>query len=282
MQLRSLIAGLALAALLLLPSRGAPLRQPGPAPAMASLTTSGQVDHAAGSGLGGATVGTGVYTTTTGSSGSYTLQGLPAGTYALAPAAPGRILSPATRTVSVTADLVHAQGTSSVAAPVTLSPPCRRAGTWAAKKPANVTLRPGPVTHLTSRVAQAEGSVAGEFLGNGYASQPVPRRAVSDEVPAGGESVAVSPKGPPVSALAPQDVQASRVPLVFIPGIMGSRLFEEATGGSEVEEQLVMLSTCTPSFQLVLLPHIACDFPYHQIVCPRILLAFAHRSQISA
>ena len=48
-------------------------------------------------------------------------------------------------------------------------PPCRRGGTGAARKPANVTLRPGPVTHLTSRVAQAEGSVAGEFLESGLA-----------------------------------------------------------------------------------------------------------------
>jgi pimeloyl-ACP methyl ester carboxylesterase len=139
MQLRSLIAGLALAALLLLPSQGAPLWLHGPAPAMASFTISGQVDDATGKVLGGATAGTGAYTTTTGSSGSYTLQGLPAGTDTLAPPAPGRIFSPATRAVSVTAGLAR------------------------------------------------------------------------------------------------QDVQASRDPLVFIPGIMGSRLFKQATGGSEAE-----------------------------------------------
>jgi len=57
------------------------------------------------------------------------------------------------------------------------------------------------VTHLTSRVAQAEGSVAGEFLESGYTSQPAPQRAASDEVPAGGESVSASRKGHPISAL---------------------------------------------------------------------------------
>ncbi len=100
-----------------------------------------------------------------------------------------------------------AQAEGSVAGEFLGSPPCRRAGTWAAKKPANVTLRPGPVTHLTSRVAQAEGSVAGEFLGSEYAGQPAPRRATSDEVPAGGESVTPSPKGLPPSGLG-QDLPA--------------------------------------------------------------------------
>ena len=49
-----------------------------------------------------------------------------------------------------------------------------------------------------------------EFLGSGYASQPAPQPAASDEVPAhagpraaGEESVSVSPKGPPVSVLIP-------------------------------------------------------------------------------
>ena len=93
------------------------------------------------------------------------------------------------------------QGPSAVAAPVILSPLCRRSGTGAARKPANVTLRPGPVTHLTSRVAQAEGSVAGEFLGSEHAGQPAPWQAASDEVPVGEESVSLPPQGLPVPAL---------------------------------------------------------------------------------
>ena len=73
-------------------------------------------------------------------------------------------------------------------------------------------VRPAGLAH-----AQGTSSVAASVILSGHASQPAPRRAAGDEVPAhagpraaGGESVLVSPKGLPVSALAPGSAAGSR------------------------------------------------------------------------
>ncbi len=109
----------------------------------------------------------------------------------------------------------HVQATSSVSAPVILSPACRRGGIWyGTKPPACHSERMSPQSPSPAR--HSEESVSG-FLGSGCASQPALRRDASDEVPAGEESAAASPKGLPVSAPGNSQPAASSAPYSLSP-----------------------------------------------------------------
>ena len=80
--------------------------------------------------------------------------------------------------------------------------PPRRHMAW--QETSGLSFRAGCPRSL-SPASHSEESVVRQFLESGCASQPAPRRVASDEVPAGAESVLVSTKGLPVSALETQD-----------------------------------------------------------------------------